>query len=123
MTTNQDENPLRVGMRIERTSEPCALVIFGATGDLTKRKLIPALFQLAQQRMIPAEFAVIGVGRQTLSDEDFRSKMRQGLLEFGDKEEFDESTWQSFAQGLFYISGDFDGDQTYEAINKRLVEI
>jgi glucose-6-phosphate 1-dehydrogenase len=110
-------------MRIERTSEPCALVIFGATGDLTKRKLIPALFQLAQQRMIPAEFAVIGVGRQPLSDEDFRSKMRLGLLEFGDKEEFDESTWQSFAQGLFYISGDFDGDETYEAINKRLVEI
>src|SRR6266542_2631370 len=83
MSTNQDENPLRAGMRIERTSEPCALVIFGATGDLTKRKLIPALFRLGQQRMIPAEFAIIGVGRQPISDEEFRTKMRQGLFEFG----------------------------------------
>src|ERR1700745_3845306 len=110
MSATVAENPLRAGMRIERTSEPCALVIFGATGDLTRRKLIPALFQLAQQRMIPAEFAVLGVGPQQFSDEECRSKMREAQLEFGDKEEFDESSWESFSQGLFYTSGDFSSD-------------
>ena len=99
-------NPLRAGMRIERAAGPCSAVIFGATGDLTKRKLMPALFRLAQQRLIPAEFAVLGVGRQTMGDEDFRARMREALDEFGEEKPSD-AVWQSFANGLFYLQGDF----------------
>ena len=123
MISLTEENPLRAGMRLERTAEPCALVIFGATGDLTRRKLIPALFRLAQQRQIPAEFAVIGVSRQALSDDEFRSMMRQALLEFGDKEEFDDSAWRSFAEGLFYMNGDFQSPETFQVLKNKLTEI
>jgi glucose-6-phosphate 1-dehydrogenase len=123
MTALLDDNPLRAGMRLERSAEPCALIIFGATGDLTRRKLIPALFRLSLQRQIPAEFAVLGVSRQPLSDDEFRSIMHQALQEFGDKEEFDESSWQSFATGLFYVNGDFSDTETYKRLGSRLEEI
>lgn len=123
MNSFQAENPLRAGMRLERTADPCALVIFGATGDLTRRKLIPALFRLSQQRQIPAEFAVVGAARHTLSDEEFRSSMREAILEFGDKEEFDEAAWQSFSAALFYLGGDFSSNDLYETLKDRLAEI
>jgi glucose-6-phosphate 1-dehydrogenase len=64
------ENPLRVGVRLERTAEPCVVVIFGATGDLTKRKLVPALYRLVQERLVPAEFAIVGAART--GDDDGR---------------------------------------------------
>ncbi|HZE72999.1 MAG TPA: glucose-6-phosphate dehydrogenase [Pyrinomonadaceae bacterium] len=123
MSSVHDENPLRAGMRLERTAEPCALVIFGATGDLARRKLIPALLRLSQQRLVPAEFAVLGVSRHPMSDEEFRSAMRQAVLDFGEQEEFDESSWRSFAEALFYVSGDFQADEAYERLKKRLPEI
>ena len=123
MSAQLAENPLRAGMRLERTADPCAIVIFGATGDLTRRKLMPALLRLSQQRLIPAEFAVIGVSRQTLTDDEFRSMMREAVLAFGDKEEFDESSWSSFAKGLFYVSGVFDSAETYQALTRRLSEV
>ena len=72
------ENPLRSGTRLERTAEPCVVVIFGATGDLTRRKLLPALYRLARQRLLPAEFAVVGTARHAMDDEEFRLKMREG---------------------------------------------
>ncbi len=123
MSAQLAENPLRAGMRLERTADPCAIVIFGATGDLTRRKLMPALLRLSQQRLIPAEFAVIGVSRQTLTDDEFRSMMREAVLAFGDNEEFDESSWSSFAKGLFYVSGVFDSEETYQALTRRLSEV
>jgi glucose-6-phosphate 1-dehydrogenase len=74
------ENPLRAGMRLERTAEPCAVVIFGASGDLAKRKLIPALYRLVQERLLPAEFAIVGLGRTAMTDDEFRGKMREAVL-------------------------------------------
>ena len=61
MTTPTLENPLRTGLRLEKTAEPCVVIIFGASGDLTKRKLVPALYRLSQERLLPAEFAIVGV--------------------------------------------------------------
>jgi len=123
MIAPHDANPLRAGLRLERTAEPCALIIFGATGDLTRRKLIPALLRLSQQRLIPAEFAVVGVARHTLSDDEFRSSMREAVLEFGSKEEFDEAAWNSFASALFYLSGDFSANETFGSLRERLSQI
>src|SRR3982751_2060402 len=113
MTNPETDNPLRTGMRLERVAPPCAIVIFGATGDLTKRKLVPALYRLSQQRLIPAQFAIVGVSRQELTDEEFRDRMRQALVEVGEEQEVDEPSWQRFAEGMSYVSGDFAEPDTY----------
>jgi glucose-6-phosphate 1-dehydrogenase len=72
-------NPLRVGLRQERVISPQCIVIFGASGDLTHRKLVPALFELFRQRRLPSEFAVLGCARRPWSDEEFRSRMAASL--------------------------------------------
>ena len=123
MTNPEPDNPLRAGIRLERVAESCAIVIFGATGDLTKRKLVPALYRLAQQRLIPAQFAIIGTARQGLSDEEFRSLMRQALAEFAEDEQIDEPSWQNFAAGIYYVSGEFGDANTYAALKAKLGQV
>ncbi len=117
------ENPLRAGVRLERTAEPCVVVIFGATGDLTKRKLVPALYSLMQQRLLPAEFAVLGFSRPEMTDEEFRQMMRESYEEHGDSELFDEAVWNSFVSGLFYMSGDFADAEAFAHLRARLEQI
>ena len=116
-------NPLRAGMRLEAMAEPCVVVIFGATGDLTKRKLLPALYRLAQQQLIPAEFAILGTARQTLRDDEYRALMLEALRTFGDEEKIDETSWNSFADGVFYEPGDVKDPETYYRLKSRLSEI
>jgi glucose-6-phosphate 1-dehydrogenase len=113
-------NPLREGMRLERTAEPCAVVIFGASGDLTKRKLVPALYHLMQERLLPAEFAVVGVARRDTSDEQFRTQMHESVIEFSGGEALDEAVWDSYARGLYYVSGNFDDPETYRKLGEKL---
>jgi glucose-6-phosphate 1-dehydrogenase len=79
-------------MRNEVMADPCVVVIFGASGDLTKRKLVPALYRLMKQRLIPAEFAVLGSARSVMSDDDFRASMREGLAKYGDVT-IDDAVW------------------------------
>jgi glucose-6-phosphate 1-dehydrogenase len=117
------ENPLRAGMRLERVAPPSVVVIFGATGDLTRRKLLPALYRLTEQRLIPAEFAILGTGRQTMSDDEFRAHMQQAIKEFAADEDFDEASWQSFAKRIFYVAGDFNDAELYVKLKSRLDEI
>src|SRR5215471_6105653 len=100
MTTAIADNPLRTGLRMEKTAEPCVVVIFGASGDLTKRKLIPALYRLSQERLVPAEFAIIGVARREISHEDFRKTMRDAIAEFSESKKVDDAVWDSFSKGL-----------------------
>ncbi|HET6892592.1 MAG TPA: glucose-6-phosphate dehydrogenase, partial [Pyrinomonadaceae bacterium] len=116
-------NPLRAGMRLESMSEPCVVVIFGATGDLTKRKLLPALYRLAQQQLIPAEFAILGTARQTLGNDAYRALMLEALRTFGDEDKIDETSWNSFADGIFYEPGDVKDPETYSRLKSRLSEI
>ena len=68
MSSTKD-NPLREGVRLERAADPCTVIIFGASGDLTQRKLVPALYRLVQERLLPAEFAILGFARSKNSDE------------------------------------------------------
>lgn len=121
-TLLESVNPLRSGTRLERTADPCIIVIFGATGDLTRRKLLPALYRLARQRLLPAEFAVVGTSRHEMSDDEFRRKMREALDEFAD-EEIDEAAWNSFSLGLFYLPGEFDDKSLYGTLKTKLAEI
>ena len=116
-------NPLRAGIRLGPTAEPCVVVIFGSTGDLTRRKLLPALFRLAQQRLIPPEFAILGTSRLPMNDEEYRSQMREALAEFSGEDGIDEAAWNSFAQGIFYIAGEFNDAETFNSIKSRLEEI
>lgn len=109
-------------MRLEATAPPYAVVIFGATGDLTRRKLLPALYRLAQQRLVPSEFAILGAGRQSLSDEEFRALMKSAVGEFGPDDSLDESAWQSFAKRISYIGGDFNEAELYQKLKNKLEE-
>jgi glucose-6-phosphate 1-dehydrogenase len=121
--TEAPVNPLRAGIRLGPTAESCVVVIFGATGDLTRRKLLPALYRLAQQHLIPAEFAILGVARQQMSDQEYRAKMREALAEFGDDDPIDEAVWNSFAGGIFYVAGEFKDAETYIRVKALLKEI
>ena len=113
-------NPLREGLLIERTPAPCAMVIFGASGDLTRRKLIPALYNLALERLLPAGFSVIGFARQDMDTETFRERMRESVDEFSRRRPVDPAVWDSFAQGLFYVKGDFTDPSSYQGLVQQL---
>ncbi len=98
------------------------LVIFGASGDLTKRKLIPSLFELHEQNLLPEHFAVLGVGRTNMGNEDFRSKMRDALFEFGGKNKETDGV-DNFIEQLFYISIDTAESDDYAKLAEQLEEI
>lgn len=103
-------------------SERCVMVIFGATGDLTKRKLLPALYNLARQHYLPEDFAIVGVGRKEMSDEDFRQKVGDDLREYVSGEK-DEEKIKWFEERSYYLTGAYDDAATFEKLEKSLSEI
>jgi glucose-6-phosphate 1-dehydrogenase len=116
-------NPLREGLAEERIPEPATMVIFGASGDLTKRKLVPALYSLVRERLLPARFAVVGYARKPLTDDVFREEMRKGCDEFARRRPVDAELWDTFAKQLFFQAGDYDDPAAYVALRERLEEI
>jgi glucose-6-phosphate 1-dehydrogenase len=102
----EQRNPLLEGLQVARQPEPSAMVIFGASGDLTKRKLFPALYSLAYRRLLPEEFAVVGVARTEESDDDFRERMKKAVQEHG-RDEFRDDVWDGLAAGMRYVATDF----------------
>jgi glucose-6-phosphate 1-dehydrogenase len=119
MTPQAIENPLREGIRLEAAAEPCVMVIFGASGDLTRRKLMPALYNLTREQRLSSAFAVIGVARREKSDEGFREEMRQALAEFS-RSRIDQNVWESFAKKLYYLVGDFSNPDIYPKLKEAL---
>ncbi|MFW6358991.1 MAG: glucose-6-phosphate dehydrogenase [Chroococcales cyanobacterium] len=116
------ENPLRVGLQQERTPEPLIMVIFGASGDLTQRKLVPSIYQLKRERRLPPEITVVGVARREWSHDYFREQMREGVEQFGTGIESEE-VWKDFAEGLYYCSGNIDDAESYEKLKNFLAEL
>jgi glucose-6-phosphate 1-dehydrogenase len=114
-----EENPLLEGLRKRRAAEPCALTIFGASGDLTQRKLLPALYALAFRNLLPANFGVVGVARTPMSDEEFREKMRQAVVDHA-RDEFRQDVWDELAAGLRYVATDFADEGGEEHVVKCL---
>src|SRR5580692_10250264 len=97
------ENPFRAGLETERTPAPCVFVVFGASGDLTRRKLIPALYNLAVSRLLPAGMSIVGFALTELDEAEFRRNMHDAVAEFSRRKPLDESVWQDFASRLYYV--------------------
>jgi glucose-6-phosphate 1-dehydrogenase len=116
------ENPLRVGLQQERTPEPSIVVIFGASGDLTQRKLVPAIYQLKRDRRLPPEMTIVGFARREWSDDFFREHLREGIEQFSDGIGSPE-LWEDFARSLFYCSGNMDDPDSYVKLKQRLSEL
>ena len=116
-------NPFEDPLRFERPLPECAIVIFGANGDLARRKLMPSLYRLAYDRRLSAGFAVIGTSRTPMSDDQFREKMREAVQHFSENTEFSPDVWNPFAQGLFYVAGDIGDPELYRRIAAKLAEI
>ena len=115
-------NPLQDGLRLEPTPGPTTLVIFGATGDLTRRKLLPALYNLSRGQRLPARFSVIGVAREDQGDERFREAFRKSLEEFAGVKGTDPVA-DSLAARLYFTGGDFNDPAIYQRVASKLEEI
>ncbi|MDB4965843.1 MAG: glucose-6-phosphate 1-dehydrogenase [Myxococcales bacterium] len=118
-----DKNPLREGLQGERVPAPTTFVIFGASGDLTKRKLVPALYSLTRDRLLPSPFNVVGVARRDIPQETFRGQMREATDKYARRRPVEDALWQSFSEGIFYVNGTFEDPATYQRLKKRLDEI
>jgi glucose-6-phosphate 1-dehydrogenase len=103
--------------------EPFTLVIFGASGDLTQRKLIPALFALYASRTLPEPFAVVGVARTEMSEEDFRRRMREAVIEHGRVQPASENVWERFTRALHYVPGDPKDPAVYGRLKELLQQL
>jgi len=102
----QKENPLAEGLALRRTPDPCALVMFGASGDLTHKKLMPALYALAVRRLLPTRFAIVGVARTDGDDDSFRQDMEAAVKQHA-RDTFRQETWDELAAQLHYVATDF----------------
>lgn len=117
------QNPLQESFQAVKNAEPCILVIFGATGDLTARKLLPALYNLSREGQLPTHFACVGFARRDKSNEDFRAEMLQAVNQFSRVKPVDKNLWDEFSQKLFYHRAEFDQDEGYETLHKQLDQI
>ena len=102
----QEENPLAEGLALRKTPDPCALVIFGASGDLTHKKLMPALYALAVRRLLPPRFAIVGVARTDGDADAFRQDMKTAVKQHA-RDPFRQETWDELAPKLHYVATDF----------------
>ncbi len=116
------ENPLLEGLQVRRTPDPCILVIFGASGDLTKRKLFPALYSLACRRLLPEKFAVVGVARSEETDDGFRERMKGAVQEYA-RDELRDEVWESLAEGMRYVAMDFADEEGGDRLAAALTEL
>jgi len=119
----QDDNPLREGLRLERVPDPSTLVLFGATGDLAHRKVIPALYQLWRTNLLPHEFVILAIGRREYDDETLRAEFRASAEKYSRVLPLDEAAWRSFASRIRYQRCDFADPAGYDKLAKTLEAI
>lgn len=117
------KNPLDEGSRSSKVADPCVIVIFGATGDLTARKLIPALYNLTKEGQLPAHFACVGFARRKKSNEEFRKEMFSDVNKYSRTKPVDNELWNNFSEQLYYHQSEFDNDEGYENLKKLLKEL
>ena len=103
-----------------KTVEPCTIVIFGASGDLTARKLIPALYHLYLENQMPKPFRIVGFARREKTDAAFRDELKTALQQFSRTKPVDDTNWEKFAESLFYCQGEFSDANAYTKLAKML---
>ena len=106
---------------LDEHADPCVIVIFGASGDLTRRKLIPSLYELDQQGRLPASTCILGVSRTKMTDDQWRERLAPDVEKFASG--FNRNHWHAFAQRLHYIAGDAGKEDAYPGLIKRIIEI
>src|SRR5882724_3057999 len=114
-----DEVTCRLG-DARKTLDPCSIIIFGASGDLTSRKLIPAFYHLYLEKQMPADFRIIGFARREKTDASWRQELRQALDQFSRTKPVDQKVWEEFSQHIFYCQGDITDPAAYEKLEKKL---
>jgi glucose-6-phosphate 1-dehydrogenase len=120
---NHVEDPCHGDIGAERKQlEPCTIVIFGASGDLTARKLIPALYHLFKEKQMPSSFRVVGFARREKTDALWREELRGALEQFSRTKPVEEKVWHAFAENIFYCQGDLTDDAAYQKLEAQLTE-
>ena len=122
MTVTLEPNPLLEGLRLRRRPDPCLLVIFGASGDLTAKKLMPALYALALRRLLPERFGVVGAARSEESDDEFRERMKKAVQDHA-RDPFRDDVWEELADGMRYVTLDFADDHGEDELARTLAEL
>jgi glucose-6-phosphate 1-dehydrogenase len=115
-------NPLLDGLRVRRRPDPCLLVIFGASGDLTSKKLMPALYSLAFRGLLPERFGIVGAARSEETDDAFRERMKQAVSEHA-RDPFKAEVWDELAKGMHYITLDFADERGEDVLRDTLTEL
>ena len=115
-------NPLRAGLDSNRIADPCSIVFFGATGDLVKRMLIPAMYNLRLGDILPTNFSIVGFSRSKMSSEDFRGQMKEAVDQFSRSGPARDPLWSDFANHISYVSGDFDDLDGFARLRAQLEE-
>ncbi len=123
MKLEEAPNPLAEGLHDYRVADPAVMVIFGATGDLSGRKLLPALYNLARQRSLPAGFAVVGAAKDEMSDNAFRKLASQKVQEFSRTQPIEDRVLTSFLAMLSYVKVDFSNVEDFKVLDKKLQEL
>ena len=119
---SEAENPLLEGLRLRRSPDPCAIVIFGASGDLTRRKIFPALYSLAVRRLLPERFGIVGVARTEQTTKQWVAEMKKAVKEYG-RDELQAGVWNELAAGMRYVSTDFSDDRGEDDVVDALREL
>ncbi|MEU0187758.1 glucose-6-phosphate dehydrogenase, partial [Streptomyces sp. NPDC006207] len=117
-------NPLRDASdrRLPRIAGPSGLVIFGVTGDLSRKKLMPAVYDLANRGLLPPGFSLVGFARRDWADEDFAQVVHDSVKEHA-RTPFREEVWQQLSEGMRFVPGDFDDDQAFEKLRGTVDEL
>ncbi len=121
--TQRVTNPLREGMRVARAPDPNIFVLFGATGDLAHRKLVPALYNLACDNYLPPNFAIVGFGRKPKTDQEMREEYRKSASEFSRRGPVQPVLWDEFASGISYVQSKIDDPAGYRRLKEELDRI
>ncbi|MFA9277376.1 MAG: glucose-6-phosphate dehydrogenase, partial [Rhodoluna sp.] len=119
-----ENNPLRVAedRRLNRIAGPCGLVLFGVTGDLARKKLMPAVYDLANRGLLPPGFALVGFARRDWEDEDFAQIVHDSVKQYA-RTEFREEVWEQLAKGIRFVQGEFNDDKAFDRLKKTIAEL
>jgi glucose-6-phosphate 1-dehydrogenase len=123
-TTGARLNPLRDprDQRLPRVAGPCGLVLFGVTGDLSRKKVMPAIYDLANRGLLPPGFALVGFARRDWADEDFAKVVHDSVREHC-RTPFREETWEQLSQGIRFVTGDLDDPDAYDRLRGVVDEL